>query len=517
MIGFERKRNFYDFMNTSLIGVQGELDNRQTERLRRITEAWNFYEGYHWEELPDQDTPELTVNYCRAFVDKFVSFELGKSFSITTHKSMNGVKVTEDGRTISEYLEDVWDDNNRSLFATEMGQMKSITGDSWVQVRYFSAQELNDPFNEYPQGRLKLLLMPTGVVFPEYDPHQRGVLTRLTIMYTYERISRTNILGKMRKEEVLFKQVWTAEECATYDGKKDPEIVPNRYGVIPFVQIKNLPIAGRNEGRGDLEDIIPLNTEFNMKESNVSEIIDYHAAPVTIVYGAKVGNLEKGANKMWGGLSKEARVENLELHGDLGASSNYISSLKLSMCEVGGIPETVLGGAQAISNTSGVALEYINLPLVEKTRIKRMSTKAGLETLNKLILLVSSLEGLIQKPSPDVVETRDFFWNEVSIPDTLPKDKLLELQQIQQEMKMGLESRRGAMKRIGKENIEDLIKEIDKDMKENPCIYGHLDPNDPRHMPMQEQQLNSGMTNGETPVEQVRRETTGQNGTPAQQ
>lgn len=511
MIGFERRRDFNDFFNTTLIGLQGELDNKQVDRLRRIKLAWNFYEGYHWEEMPEQDTPEITVNYCRAFVDKFVAFELGKAFSIATHKSMEGETITTDGRTVFEYLEDVWEDNDQFLFTTEMGQMKSITGDSWVQVRYFDPEELanDDPFNEYPDGRIKLLLMPTSVVFPEYDPHQRGVLTKLTIMYTYEKMVRTSILGKTRKEQTLYKQIWTKDECAIYDGNGEPEVIPNRYGVIPFVQIKNLPVAGRNEGRGDLEDIIPLNTEYNMKESNVSEIIDYHAAPVTVVYGAKIGNLEKGANKMWGGLSKEARVENLELKSDLGASSNYISGLKLAMCEVGGIPETVLGGAQAISNTSGVALQYINLPLIEKTRLKRTSTENGLERLNKLILLVSMFEGLIQKP--EGIPTRDFFWNEVTLPDTLPKDMLLELQQIQQEMKMGLESRRNAMKRMGKENIDELIKEIDADMKENPCIYGHIDPNDPRHM-MQEQQLNSGFTNGQTPVEQVRTEVTGQNG-----
>lgn len=511
MIGFERRRDFNDFFNTSLIGIQGELDNKQVERLRRIKLAWNFYEGYHWEEMPEQDTPEITVNYCRAFVDKFVAFELGKSFSIATSKEMEGKVITADGRTVFEYLEDVWVDNNQFLLTTEIGQMKSITGDAWVQVRYFDPTELeaSDPFNEYPDGRVQLLLMPTSVVFPEYDPHQRGVLTKVTVMYTYEKIVRTSILGKTRKEQTLYKQIWTKDECAIYDGKGEPEVFPNRYGVIPFVQIKNLVVAGRNEGRGDLEDIIPLNTEYNMKESNVSEIIDYHAAPVTVVYGAKIGNLEKGANKMWGGLSKEARVENLELRSDLGASSNYINSLKLSMCEVGGIPETVLGGAQAISNTSGVALQYINLPLIEKTRLKRTSTEDGLERLNKLILLVSMFEGLIKKPTD--ISTRDFFWNEVSLPDTLPKDMLLELQQIQQEMKMGLESRRNAMKRIGKENIDELIKEIDADMKENPCIYGHVDPNDPRHAPT-EQTLNSGFTNSQTPVEQVRTEVTGKNG-----
>ena len=510
MIGFERKRDFNDFLNTSLIGVQGELDNRQIERLKRIKRAWNFYEGYHWEEMPEQDTPELTINYCRAFVDKFVSFELGKAFSITTSKAMEGKIITPDGRTIFEYLEDVWEDNDQYLLATELGQMKSITGDAWVQVRYYGADELEDPFNEYPDGRIQLLLMPSSVIFPEYDPHQRGVLTKLTIMYTYEKVFKTPILGKTRKEQVIYKQIWTKDECAIIDGKDEPVIIPNRYGAIPFVQIKNLTVAGRNEGRSDLEDIIPLNTEYNMKESNVSEIIDYHAAPVTIVYGAKIGNLEKGANKMWGGLSKDAKVENLELQSDLGASNNHINNLKIAMCEVGGIPETVLGGAQAISNTSGVALQYINLPLIEKTRLKRASTENGLEKLNKLILLVSIFEGLVIKPSD--VPTRDFFWNEVSLPDTLPKDMLMELQQIQQEMKMGLESRRNAMKRIGKENIDELMSEIDEDMAKNPCIYGHIDPNDPRHRPMEDQSLNSGMTNGQTTVEQVRTEMTGQNG-----
>lgn len=504
MIGFERHRENDDlYLNTSIIGLKGELNPKQEARLRKIRQEWNFYEGFHWEELPEQDTPEITVNYCRAFVDKFVSFELGKAFSITTSKKLEGIPVTPDGRTIFEYLEDVWEDNDQYLLITEIGQMKSVTGDAWIQVRYHGVDEIDDPFNLYPDGRLRLHLLPTSVVFPEYDPHEKGKLVKLTVMYVYEKLVKTPILGSTKKEKRVYKQVWTKDECAVIDGGSEPQVFPNRYGVIPFIQIKNLPIAGRNEGRGDLEDIIPLNTEYNMKESDVSEIIDYHAAPVTVVYGAKIGNLEKGANKMWGGLSKDAKVENLELKSDLGASNSYIKDLKLSMCEVGGVPETVLGGSQAISNTSGVALQYINLPLVEKTRLKRASTENGIESLNRLILLVSLFEGLVFKPSS--VNIRDFFWNEASIPDTLPKDTLIELQEIQQELKMGLDSRRNAMKRIGKENIDELIAEIDSDMEKNPHLYGVQIQQD-------NQGLNSGMLNGQTPVEQVRTEITGQNG-----
>ena len=40
----------------------------------------------------------------------------------------------------------------------------------------------------------------------------------------------------------------------------------------------------------------------------------------------------------------------------------------------------------AISNTSGVALQYSNMPLVSKINIKKSMTETGLEKLNKLHL-----------------------------------------------------------------------------------------------------------------------------------
>lgn len=506
MLGFERKRTIESLVNGSVIGpLSAELDSVQVARVNRIKQAWNFYEGYHWENLPEQDSAQLTINYCRAFVDKFVSFELSKAFSFSVHSDLEKTVVTRDKRTLFEYLEDIWEDNDQYKFCTEMGQMKSVTGEAWIQVRYYAPDDMSDPFGEYPDGRLRLLLMPTSVVFPEYDPQDRDNLVKLTIMYQYKTVVTTPILGRQKEEIRLFKQVWTKDKCVTYDGNKEPLTVSNRYGAIPFVLIKNLPISGRTEGRGDLDDIIPLNVELNMKCSNVSEILDYHSAPVTVVYGAKIGNLEKGANKVWGGLPKDAKVQNLELKGDMGSSNSYISDLKLQMCEVGGIPETVLGGAQAISNTSGVALQYINLPLIEKTRMKKTYTETGLEFLNKMILLVSLFEGLIFKP--DSVPLRDFFHTEVTLPDTLPKDTLIELQQIQQEMQMGLEDRTGAMKRMGKENIEDTISRIDTDRKKHPDLYGISTGNNLENKP----EINSGVMNGQTTVEQVRQEIEGRN------
>lgn len=499
MLGFERKRSVQDSINSSLIGLSGELDQYQSHRLYEIKKAWNFYEGYHWEEMPEQDSPELTINYCRAFVDKFVSFELGKAFTFTVPDSdRNNTVVTNDGRTMFEYLEDIWEDNNQYRFCVEMGQMKSITSEAWVQVIYTRPEEVHDPFGEYPDGRLRIQLQPTSVIFPEFDPKDKDRLIKLTMMYQYEKIVTTPILGKTQKKQVLYKQIWTDNEVYVIDDGIETTY-PNKYGVIPFVRIKNLPLAGKSECRGDLDDLIPLNTEYNMKKSNVSEIIDYHAAPITLVYGAKIGNLEKGANKVWGGLPKDGKVENLSMNSDLVASNSYITETKFNMCEVGGIPEACLGGSQAISNTSGVALQYVNLPLVEKTRIKRQCTEDGLEQLNKLIILVSLVEGLITKP--EGMSNRDFFKTEVDIPDTLPKDTLLELQQIQIEMQLRLENRRGAMKRLGREDIDNYINAIDEDAELHPEAYN--DGKSPN--------LNSGMSNGQTPREQLNVAKNGEN------
>ena len=502
MLGFERKKSFDSVINSGTIGLLGtNLKPEEVDRVERIKESWDYYRGYHWENMPDEDSAEITINYCRAFVDKFVSFELGKLFSFTVHKDMADKIVTADGRTLFEYLEDVWEDNKQYQLTNEIGQMKSVTGEAWIQVRYFTPEEIApmDPYSEYEDGRLRLILMPTHTIFPEYDPFDRERLVKLTVIYPYTRTVKSPILGRDKEEKGIFKQVWTDTTCVTQIGKEAPIEIENRYGVIPFVCIKNLPIAGFTEGRSDIEDLIPLNTEFNLKSSNISEILDYHAAPVTLVYGAKVNNLEKGANKVWGGLPKDAKVENLSLNSDLVSSTNYMSNIKLSMCEVAGIPETVLGGAQSISNTSGVALQYMNLPLVEKTRLKRANTETGLETLNKLILLISSLEGLIFKPSD--VPLRDFLHTEVTLPDTLPKDTLLELQQIEIEMRLGLEDRYGAMQRLGKEDIETLIARIDADREEHPELYGSMDGG----------RLNSGFTNGQTQQEEVNKEINGEN------
>ena len=533
-VNFKHRYNDFESvenLNIGRLSSSGNLTNEEVQRLERIRENWNFYEGYHWEGIDDEDSPQVTFNYCRTFIDKFVSFELGDGFYIETTEGLDKIAVTngdqkidtnkdlnKDGvitpeealspsqlteRTVFDFLEKVWDYNDRDSFIEEIGQTKSITGEAWVKVQYVAPEDLDDPFGEYPNGKIRLSVTPTQYVFPEFDQHDTKKLNTLLIMYPIERREQTGILkNRTRIKTIIYKEYWTKDEIKVYEDEKEIDSMKNPYNMIPYVQIKNLAVAGRTRGLSDLDDLIPLNMELNMKKSDCSEIIDYHSAPITLVYGAKIGNLEKGANKVWGGLPKDSKVENLSLSGDLLASQSYISDTKTAMCEIGGVPETALGGASAISNTSGVALQYMNAPLIDKTKTKRNLTKNGLQKVNKLILLISLMEGLIEKP--EEISIAEFVRNTVTIPDTLPKDTMLELTQIQLEMQLGLECRHGALKRLGREDIQSKLDEVDKERAEHPEYFGGSE---------EQTDINAGgMMNGETPIETVRKEVTGSNG-----
>lgn len=531
-----------DTLNIGQLISAGNLTNEETLFLKRIKEAWNFYEGYHWEGIDDLDTPQVTFNYCRAFVNKFVAFEFGKGFSIKTPVEMDEVPVTVDDpkvevtvdennnnviepsevqepeeriviseKTLQDFLTEVWKDNNKDQLLVEMGQTKSITGEAWVKVQFQSVEDLNDPFEEYPNGRIRLSVTPTQYVFPQFNDHDKDTLESLLIMYPIHVERETGILRRRTQTTtIIYKEFWTNESIQIFHGADLQEEMENPYGFIPFVQIKNFPIAGRSRGVGDIDDVIPLNVELNTKKSDVSEVIDYHSAPITLVYGARIGNLEKGANKVWGGLPKDAKVENLGLQGDLVASTTYIQDVKTAMCEIAGVPETVLGGAAAISNTSGVALQYMNLPLIERTRVKRQCSSVGIQTINKMILFIALQENLVEKPED--ISMKDFVANEVEIPDTLPKDELIELQKIQQEMMMGLECRHGAMERLGKNNISKLLAEIDKERQQNPELFNPALQAQWYTNNFQTATNAGGMLNGQTPAEQMRVAMTGQNG-----
>jgi hypothetical protein len=466
---FKTLVNGFTYVNPALVAMEKQMNAQDSTRLRGYKTKWDFYEGLHWEEIDPNDKPETTQNWCKRFVNTFASVEFSPGFSFKFDQSVE--------KSVLPFLNDVYSDNNMEAKFAEIGQMKNVTGDAYVHVAYIPKfldnkkpnPEFNDPYDEYDKGMIKIYIVPSSICFPEFeDGYDTTAMSSCTIMYPLT--PKPGTAGIVNDRVVIAKYTYTKDTVTYQEGNSEPITWKNKYGIIPIFHFKNLPFAGRHFGVSDLDDIIPMNAELNLKNSDVSEILDYHSSPITCVFGARVGQLEKGANKVWGGLPKDGKVQHLELQGDMGASKDYRTDLKESMHQIAGLPKIATGSMDIPANLSGVALHIAYMPLTEVREEKLKQTKTNIRNMNKFIIKIGKEEGLFTVP--EGVSNKQLYTHEFIPGDYLPKDAIIELEQIQKELKLGVESRTGAMKRMKKDNIEETITAIDSDRKEHPLIYG---------------------------------------------
>jgi hypothetical protein len=461
------------FDNTLISGnpyiLFGDGNYFTTEEVTRInTELllWKFYKGNQWKRKRVDGEPQITLNYCRAFVDKGVSFLMGKGFTINTKDQADEI--------IKPLLDEVWDDNNRNLVGLDIAQSGGVTGNSWVKVAVETFDETRpDMLEQYPKGRIRIIVLPTYAVFPTFHGHDRDRLVRCRIIYPL--YTQDPDRGGNLRYAWYIEDITTDEIVESIDGKEISRR-PNELREIPVVRIKNLPLAGDVLGISDLQDIVPLQIEMNNKATDVSDIINYHAAPITVITGAKATNLEKGNRKIWSGLPKEAKVSNLELQSDLGAAMNYLEFVKTGMFELAHMPEDAFGKKLAVSNTSGIALHIKNQPIVETTHNKWITYGEGLSQINRLILKYAKL---IEYPGFDLsgfekLKPAEKYWTAIQFADPLPKDELIQMQLIAQKISLYLESRKEAMAELGETEVEEKFAEILKEAEEIKNRLGEM-------------------------------------------
>jgi hypothetical protein len=430
-------------------------------RLNRYSLNWAMYLGHHWGYRREMGEMQIAVNYYRAFLDYLSRFTFGKGVTFRSPKATEAI--------VPDRLERVWQiDNDKQKVLLEMSQIGGITGDCFVKIAYEEAWE--DSIGRVHPGRVRILPLNSAFCFPEFHPHDRTRLLRFKQKY---RFWGTSLEGT--RQVFTYTEILTDDIIEEYINDELIDSRPNPLGVVPVVHIPNVPVSGSPWGLSDAHDIISINRSYNEISTDVADIINYHAAPVTVIVGAKASNLEKGAKKVWGGLPKDAQVFNLEGGGSgVQGAIQYLEMLKRSMHEMMNIPETALGQVQPISNTSGVALSIQYQPLMNRWSQKTSQYGAGIQKINELILLnlaVKEPDTLFYNPEEDgplkegqltQLDPNDPITYEtyVHFPPPLPLDQLVLLNELQQKMAMGLESKEGALRALGEEFPEEKLVEI---------------------------------------------------------
>lgn len=444
-------------------------------RLNRYSLNWAMYLGHHTSFRRQQGEPQMVFNYYRAITDFIINFTFSKGVQFRSPKATEAI--------VPDLLERVWEvDNNKATVLWEIGQQGSVSGDCFVKVAYEEAWK--DPAGMEHPGRVRVLPLNSSFCFPEFHPHDRNRLIRFKLKY---RFWGTSLEGT--RQVYTYTEILTDDVIEEYINDELIDSRPNPLGTIPVVHMPNIRVSGSPWGLSDCNEMISLNRAYNETATDIADIINYHAAPVTVIIGAKASQLEKGANKVWGGLPKDARVENLEGGGQgLKGAMEYMTMLKRAMHEMTGVPETALGQSQPISNTSGVALAIQFQPLMNRYHQKIVQYAYGLERVNELILrnlAVKEPETFTWNPDRDTIpkpdqllqldpNDPDTYRTYVHFPPPLPLDKLIILNEIQSMLSLGLESKEGALRALGEEFPSEKIQEIRQELIDDAKADGAL-------------------------------------------
>lgn len=443
-----------------------ELSDEEFEvhgpRLNRYAQAWAFYLGHHWAYRREAGEPQITFNYVRALSDWLTNFTFSNGITFEVPENYQ--------HTVPALLERIWNkDNNKQQVIWEIGNQGSVQGDAFIKIAYEPAYQ-DTRGNPHP-GRVRILPINASFCFPEWHPHDRERLIRFKLKYRF-----WGTAPEGTRQVYTYVEIMTDDVIEEYVNDELIDRRPNPLGFIPVVHIANKIASASPWGLSDITDVIPLNRDFNEKATEISDIINYHTAPVTVITGASAANLEKAANKIWALRQKDASVQNLNADfSGLQSAVEFLQMLKLGMHEMIGIPESALGTAQAISNTSGVALSIQYMPTIHAYKQKKIQYEVGFKEISEIALKTLFLfepntliynpetDGILESDTqPFVLDANDPEVYDLTIkwPPPLPVDQTIMLTEIQAKKALGLESNIGALRDLGVEFPDEKFQEI---------------------------------------------------------
>jgi hypothetical protein len=356
------------------LGLAESLVAQEVTHAATIARRWEYYLGKHPRQLrvrQGQPDDNVTVNLCRAIVDKGVSFLFGQDIDFELIEG----ETTE----AEEWLNACWAANRKLTLLQKLALSGAIAGHAFVKI-------VIDQAREYP--RLVVLDPATVVVSVAPDDHERVLSYRIQFPTIDPETGRPVVLRQLIVPEG---GRWLIRDEKAYSGERwlavSETVWP--YEFAPIVDCQNLPNPHDYWGVSDLEDdVLRLNDTINFLLSNLIRIVRYHAHPKTWGRGFRADQLDLSVDETIILPSPEAELRNLEMQSDLSSSIQLYLRLREAFHEIARVPEIATGRVEGVGSLSGIALQILYQPLIEKTETKRRLYGGLLVELNRRLLAI---------------------------------------------------------------------------------------------------------------------------------
>lgn len=412
------------------------LTAADVDRLKRYQGYLDFYNGKQWERRRP-GRASLVLNYCRAVVDKVVSYLLGDGVNFAVAER-DGIPAGA-AALAEKLIYRVYDDSNLEAVDGQAATNGGVLGDTVFKV-----------FWDETRGLPRVVSVDPMRFFCSWAEDDLSTLLKAHQIYTLSpEVAADRFGGAFPAGKVPVVETWTNASFEVWALGRKIIGQANPYGFIPFVHIPNSRPANEFWGISDLRDLIPLNRELNERFSDMADVIRFHSDPPVVFKGVNEHTeLGVGPGTVWD-IPADADVVLLEWRGQQPAAFEHIDRVMRAFHDVAETPKTAFGETGRIQ--SGVALEVELQSLIHKTLRKRAWWSAGLRARNSMILRIGELMGL-GKFAP--------YRSRVVWAPLLPTDAEVDVRNNVALVEAGLRSKAAAMDRLGEESPEDELARI---------------------------------------------------------
>jgi hypothetical protein len=425
----------------------GDLNRRDTDRMRRYRELLDFYQGLQWPARERSGEKRLIFNYARVVVDKMASY-LMSGVKYVVDPVDDTAENREKARRAEAALHRVYDANGLEQLDFETEIDCAVLGDAVYKVIWDAETD-----------GVRVTAPDIQGIYVWQGGDDASQVWRVASRYYLDIDVAAMMYGiKPKGKTTVVVELWTADEFELWVDVVRLEKKTNPYGFIPFIIFPNLREPKKVWGVSDLTQMMEPQREFNRAMSQLSRILELSGNPVAVLENVEESEdiaVKPGA--VWN-IPEDAKAYLLDLlqGGGVQLHIDYINLLYRTLHDVSESPRAAFGGTE--NNLSGVALEIELQPLLQKVSRKRAIRTVAYKQRNRMILK------LLEKYRGD-----NFGDNQLRVvwSPVLPRDMTQIVANEQVMVQGGIHSRHTAMYEVG---VKDPDTEFTRWLEERDAI-----------------------------------------------
>lgn len=403
-------------------------------RLTRYNRYLTYDQGKHDVGRLPGGIPPVIANYARVFVRKGASYLFPEPVTVSVDPPGTSEAARQAAARAEQALAQIAEECDLGLLDLETAIDAGVMGDGAYKVTWDASVE---------QVRIVPVDVQTLSVDPAADNYRQAITVRQTMQISGQQAADLYQLQAWQHPAIT--EEWTADTLTLKTGKTTVAAYENPYGFIPFVIFPNSPRPKQFWGESDLEDLMNLNQALDRRLSIVATLLEFSGNPVTVLTNIDASRgLTVTPGAVWE-LPEGTDASVLELlpAGTIEQHMQVIQRLYQAMHDVAETPRPAFGEGGTAS--TGVALEFLLQPLIQKTRRKRQVWTHAIMQRSRMALLLMQRFGGLRLGSYRVEDlTLRVVW-----PPIVPTDKDALVQDETALFQAGLTSRETAIRALG--------------------------------------------------------------------